>query len=146
LSAKPLPTPHHLPPVQLVRFPPGLDADRGDAEVAVGGGELARVEAGLGGEGVAEFGGDVGSIQWLRRADDEDDIAGRAEADAHLASGLQVAAGRAGRRGGDQQRLAVPEVVPLALSAVAIQASTPCLSRWSVSRLRCAVVRGGTVI
>jgi hypothetical protein len=51
---------HQVAARELVGLAPGLQAARVDAEVEVGGGELAGVEAGLGGEGVADLGGEVG--------------------------------------------------------------------------------------
>src|SRR5262249_26884486 len=41
-----------LRPGQAVDLAPGLDAPRGDVEVGIGVGQLARIEAGLDGEGV----------------------------------------------------------------------------------------------
>ena len=73
------------------------------------GGALAGVEAGRGGEGRADLGREVGDGQGLGGSFDEDEVAGGADAEADPAGRLEVAAGGAGGRGGDQQGGAVPE-------------------------------------
>src|SRR4029077_7640358 len=78
-----------------------------EVEVA---GELARFEAGLGGERVAGPGRDVGGgLRRVHRSLDHDQVAGGADAEAGPAGGLQVPAGHAGGGGGYQQGGAVPE-------------------------------------
>jgi hypothetical protein len=67
-------------------FAPRLEALGADAEVEVPC-ELARFEAGLGREGIADVIWDVGRRQYVHGSLDEHEIAGRADADADLAGG-----------------------------------------------------------
>jgi hypothetical protein len=66
------------PPSSSFGFAPSLQPLRVNAEVVVGGGELARVEVRLGREGVADLDGDLGGRHRVHGALDEDEIAGRA--------------------------------------------------------------------
>src|SRR5919198_4970976 len=100
---------HELAALEFVGFAPGLEPLRVNAEVEVGATELARVEAGFGGEGVADLLWDLGSRQCVHSSLDQDQIAGWADAEADLAGGLQIAAGWTGGRCGDQQGAAIPE-------------------------------------
>src|SRR2546423_10744767 len=100
LGDQPFAGAHQVAAGELVGLAPGLDAAGPDPEVQVAG-RLAGVEAGLGGERVADLGRDLGGWRHLiQDAFDEDDVAGRADADPDLAVGLEVPAGRAGGRGG----------------------------------------------
>src|SRR5262249_38755011 len=105
----PVPVAHQFPALELVGLAPGLEPLGTDTEVEVAG-ELARVEARLGGEGVAGLGGDVGGgLRRVHRALDENQIAGGADAEAGPAGGLEVAAGHTGSGGGYQHGGAAPE-------------------------------------
>src|SRR5215467_3500013 len=101
---------HEIAADQLVDLAPGLDASRADVKVGVRVGQLARVEAGLEGEGVTWGGRNVGRRgHRLHGPLDQHQVAGRADAQPDPARGLQVAAGRAGGRGRDQHGGAVPQ-------------------------------------
>src|SRR5262249_51670990 len=101
---------HEIAPGQLIDLAPGLDAPRADVEVGVGVGQLARIEAGLDGEGVTCGGRNVGRRgHRLHGPLDQHQVAGRADAQPYLARGLQVAAGRAGGRGRYEHGGAVPQ-------------------------------------
>ena len=63
----PAPVAHQLAARELVGFAPGLDPLGADVKVEVAG-ELARVETGFGGEGVAGLGGQSSLLAGLRRA------------------------------------------------------------------------------
>src|SRR5215467_13592069 len=105
----PVPAADEVPAGELVRLAPRLEPLRLDPEVGVAG-ELARVEAGLDGEGVACLGGDLGGRGFrLHGPLDKHEVTGGADAQPHPARGPQVAAGRAGARGGYQQGGAVPQ-------------------------------------
>jgi len=105
----PVPAAHEIAAGQLVDLAPGLEAPRPDVEVGVAG-QLARVEAGLGREGVTCGGRNVGRRgHRLHGPLDQHQVAGRADAQPDLARGLQVAAGRAGGRGRNQHGGAVPQ-------------------------------------
>jgi O-acetylserine/cysteine efflux transporter len=106
---EPAPAAHEVAAGELVRLASGLEALRADAEVGVPV-QLARVEAGLGGEGVACPGRDAGRRgHRVHGPLDQHQVAGRADAQPDPARGLQVAAGRAGGRGCDQHGRAVPQ-------------------------------------
>jgi drug/metabolite transporter (DMT)-like permease len=101
---------HEIAAGQLVHLAPGLDTPRADAEAGVRVGQLARVEAGLDGEGVTCGGRNVGRRGYrLHGPLDQHQVAGRADAQPDLARGLQVAAGRAGGRGRNQHGGPVPQ-------------------------------------
>jgi drug/metabolite transporter (DMT)-like permease len=105
----PVPVADEVAAGQLVRLAPRLEPLRPDPEVGVAG-QLARVEAGLGGEGVACLGGDLGGRGFrLHGPLDQHQVTGGADAQPHPARGPQVAAGRAGGRGGYQHPGAVPQ-------------------------------------
>ena len=91
---------HELVVLEFVGFAPSLQPLRVNAEVEVGGSELARIEAGFGREGVADLVRNLGSLQCVRSSLDEDESSGRADAEADLVGGLQIAAGQAGGRCG----------------------------------------------
>jgi O-acetylserine/cysteine efflux transporter len=105
----PVPATDKVPAGELVRLAPRLEPLRPDPEVGVAG-QLARVEAGLGGERVACLGGDLGGRGFrLHGPLDQHQVTRGADAQPHPARGPQVAAGRAGGRGGDQHGGAVPQ-------------------------------------
>jgi drug/metabolite transporter (DMT)-like permease len=109
-ASDPVTVAHEIAADQLVDLAPGLDAPRADVEVGVTFGQLARVEAGLDGEGVTCGGRDVGRRgHRLHGPLDQHQVAGRADAQPDLARGLQVAARRAGGRGRYQHGGAVPQ-------------------------------------
>ena len=92
----PVPAADEVPAGELVRLAPRLEPLWPDPEVGVAG-QLARVEAGLGGESVACLGGDLGGRGFrLHGPLDQHQVTGRADAQPDLAGGPQVAAGRAG--------------------------------------------------
>ena len=106
----PVPVAHEIAPGQLVGLTPGLQAPGADVEVGVAVGQLTRVEAGLDGEGVTRAGRNVGRRGHLVHGPlDQHQVAGRTDTQPDLARGLQVAAGRAGSRGGYQHGGAVPQ-------------------------------------
>src|SRR5690242_7010054 len=108
-ASDPVTVPHEIAVGQLIDLAPGLDAPRADVEVGVFG-QLARVEAGLGSEGVTCGGRNVGRRgHRLHGPLDQHQVAGRADAQPDLARGPQVAAGRAGGRGRYQHGGAVPQ-------------------------------------
>jgi O-acetylserine/cysteine efflux transporter len=101
---------HEIAPGQLVGLAPGREAPRADVEAGVAVGQLARVEAGLDGEGVTGAGRNVGRRGHLLHGPlDQHQVAGRADAQPDLPRGLQVAAGRARRRGRYQHGGTVPQ-------------------------------------
>jgi O-acetylserine/cysteine efflux transporter len=105
----PVPATDEVPAGQLVRLAPRLEPLWPDPEVGVAG-QLARVEAGLGGEGVACPGGDLGGRGFrLHGPLDQHQVTGGADAQPDLARGPQVTAGRAGGRGRYQHGCAVPQ-------------------------------------
>jgi len=105
----PVPAADEVPAGELVRLAPRLEPLWPDPEVGVAG-QLARVEAGLGGERVACLGGDLGGRGFrLHGPLDKHQVTGGADAKPHPARGPQVAAGRAGARGGYQHGGAVPQ-------------------------------------
>jgi len=105
----PVPAADEVPAGQLVGFAPRLEALGPDPEVGVAV-ELARVEPGLGGEGVADLATDLAGRGFrLHGPLDQHQVTGGADAQPHPARGPQVAAGRAGGRGGYQHRGAVPQ-------------------------------------
>jgi len=109
-ASDPVTVAHEIAADQLVDLAPGLDAERADVEVGVTVGQLARVEAGLDGEGVTCAGRNVGRRGYrLHGPLNQHQVAGRADSQPDLARGLQVAAGRAGGRGRYQHGGAVPQ-------------------------------------
>jgi O-acetylserine/cysteine efflux transporter len=105
----PVPVADEVPAGELVRLAPRLEPPRLDPEVGITG-QLARVEAGLGGERVACVGGDLGGRGFrLHGPLDQHQITRGADTQPDSARGPQVAAGRAGGRGGDQHRGAIPQ-------------------------------------
>src|SRR5215472_1329668 len=109
-ASDPVTVAHEIAADQLVDLAPGLDAERADVEVGVTVGQLARVEAGLDGEGVTCAGRNVGRRgHRLHGPLNQHQVAGRADSQPDLARGLQVAAGRAGGRGRYQHGGAVPQ-------------------------------------
>src|SRR5664279_3713220 len=101
--------PHQVAAIELVSLAPGLESLRGYAEVEVRAGFLARVEAGLDRKRVADLLRDLADREHTHGVLDQDDVAGWAEAETNCVAGLDVATGRAGSRGGQQQGDAVPE-------------------------------------
>jgi O-acetylserine/cysteine efflux transporter len=98
-----------VPAGQLVGLAPRLEPLRPDLEVGVAG-QLARVEPGLGGKGVAGLRADLAGRGFrLHGPLDQYQVTGGADAQPHPARGAQVAAGRAGGRGGYQHGGAVPQ-------------------------------------
>lgn len=109
-ASDPVTAAHEIAAGQLVDLAPGLDALRGDVEEGVSVRQLARVEAGLDGEGVTCGGRHVGRRgHRLHGPLDQHQVAGRADAQPDLACGLQVAAGRTGGRGRYQHGGAIPQ-------------------------------------
>jgi O-acetylserine/cysteine efflux transporter len=105
----PVPVADEVPAGELVRLAPRLQPLWPDPEVGVAG-QLARVEAGLGGERVARLGGDLGGRGFrLHGPLDKNQVTCGPDTQPHLAGGSQVAAGRAAGRGGDQHGGAVPQ-------------------------------------
>jgi O-acetylserine/cysteine efflux transporter len=105
----PVPATDEVPAGELVRLAPRLEPLRPDPEVGIAG-QLARVEAGLGGERVARLGGDFGGRGFrLHGPLDKHQVTRGADAQPHPARGPQVAAGRAGDGGGNQHGGAVPQ-------------------------------------
>jgi drug/metabolite transporter (DMT)-like permease len=105
----PVPAADEVPARQLVHLAPRLEPLRPEPEVGVAV-QLARVEAGLGGEGVAGLRADLAGRGFrLHGPLDQHQITGGPDAQPHLAGGPQVAAGRAAGRGGYQHRGAVPQ-------------------------------------
>jgi O-acetylserine/cysteine efflux transporter len=106
----PVPVAHEIAPGQLVGLAPGLEAPRADVAAGVAVGQLARVEAGLDGEGVTWAGRNAGRRGYrLHGPLDRHQVAGRADAQPDLPRGLQVAASGARRRGRYQHGGAVPQ-------------------------------------
>jgi drug/metabolite transporter (DMT)-like permease len=108
---EPVTAAHEISASELVRLAPRLDPPRADAEIGVTvAGELARVEAGLGGERGADLGGDAGRGGHLVHGPlDQHQVAGGADAHPGPAGGPQVAACRAGGGRGHQDGRAVPQ-------------------------------------
>src|SRR6476620_9408626 len=100
---------HQVATSELLGLAPGLDSLRLDPEPGVWRDELARVEAGLGGKGVAELVRDFGGGNGLRAALDQNQVSRGPNSEADPARGEQIPTGRAGRRGRYQQRHAVPQ-------------------------------------
>jgi O-acetylserine/cysteine efflux transporter len=106
----PVPVAHEIAPGQLVGLAPGLAAPRADVAAGVAVGQLARVEAGLDGEGVTWADRNGGRRGYrLHGPLDRHQVAGRADAQPGLPRGLQVAAGGAGRLGRYEHGGAVPQ-------------------------------------
>src|ERR1700722_12248160 len=105
----PVPAADEVPAGELVGLAPRLEPLRPDPEVRVAA-QLARVEAGLGGERVACRSGDpAGRGFRLHGPLDQHQVTGGADAKPHPARGPQVAAGRASGRGAYQHRDAIPQ-------------------------------------
>src|SRR5262249_27550317 len=107
-SDQPTAVAHQLAVGQLVHLAPRLDAVRGDAEPAVRRGQRTRVEAGVRGEPVTPLPRQRVDLEDLDVALDHGHVAGVAQPQPDGPAGGQVPAGRAVRRRGHQQRLAVP--------------------------------------
>jgi hypothetical protein len=107
-SDQPAAVAHELAVGQLVHLAPGLDAAQRDAEPAVRRGQCTRVEAGARGEPVTPLLRQRVDLEDLDFAIDHGHVAGVAQPQPNGSGGGEVPAGRAVRRRGHQQRLALP--------------------------------------
>jgi len=108
-GSDPVPAADEVPAGQLVGLTPRLEPFRPDPVVGVAG-QLAWIESGLGGEGVACLRADLAGRGFrLHGPLDQDQVAGRADAEPGPAGGPQVAAGPAAARRGDKHRGAIPQ-------------------------------------
>jgi hypothetical protein len=107
-SDQPAAVAHQLAVGQLVHLAPSLDAAREDAEPAVRRGRPTRVEAGARGEPVTPLLWQRVDLEDLDFAIDHGHVAGVAQPQPNGSGGGEVPAGRAVRRRGNQQCLAVP--------------------------------------